>query len=129
MSGPVERFKVFFGDIELDASQDVFQILKSILFEDNYDVKKSLERLLDKATEIDYKFIISEVYYASSIQVRYVVNGRTLTAKLTTPMKPIYPPEYTKERYSKAQELWNLVMQALRLKVKELVEKAEACGE
>jgi hypothetical protein len=129
MSGPVERFKVFFGDIELDVSHDVFQILKSMLFEDNYDVKKSLERLLDKATEIDYKFIISEVYYASSIQVRYVVNGRSLTARLSTPMKPIYPPEYTKERYGKAQALWNQLMQALRIKVKELVEKAEACGE
>jgi hypothetical protein len=124
-----EKIRVYFGDIELDASPDVLGIFKSIVFEDNYEVQKALEKLLDKAVEIEYRLIISEIYYASVITVRYVVNGRTLTAKLTTPMKPIYPPGYTKERYGKAQELWNYVMQALRLKVKELVEKAEACGE
>jgi hypothetical protein len=121
-----EKIRVYFGDIELPVSPDVLGIFKSIVFEDNYEAKKSLEKVLDKATEIEYRLIISEIYYASVITVRYVVNGRTLTAKLTTPMKPIYPPEYTKERYGKAQELWNYVMQALRIKIKEL---AEACGE
>jgi len=129
MSAPSEKFKVFFGDLELDASQEAFQILKAMTFEDNPDVKKSLDKLLDKAVEIDYKFIISEIYYASVITVRYVVNNRKLTAKLSTQMKPIYPPEYSKERYDKAQELWNHLMQALRIKIKELQEKAGACGE
>jgi hypothetical protein len=122
-----EKIRVFFGDIELDASSGLLDIFKSIVFEDNYDVKKSLERLLDKATEIDYKFIISEIYYASVITVKYTVNNRSLTAKLTTQMKPIYPPLYSKERYDKAQALWNHLMQALRIKIKELQEKAEAC--
>jgi uncharacterized protein involved in exopolysaccharide biosynthesis len=124
-----EKMRLFFGDIELDASPDMLDVFKSILFEDNYDAKRQLERLLDKATDIEYKFIISEVYYASTITVRYVVNNRTLTAKIATPMKPIYQTEYSADRYKRAQSLWNLVMQALRLKVKELQEKAGACGE
>jgi len=124
-----EKFKVFFGDLELDVSQEAFQLLKAMTFEDNPDVKKSFDKLLDKATGIEYKFIISEIYYASVIVVKYTVNNRSLTAKLTTQMKPIYPPVYSKERYDKAQELWNQLMQALRVKIKELQEKAEACVE
>ncbi|MCI4409770.1 MAG: hypothetical protein JHC26_11815 [Thermofilum sp.] len=127
MSAPSEKFKVFFGDLELDASQEAFQLLKAMTFEDNPDVKKSFDKLLDKTVEISYKFIISEIYYASVIVVKYTVNNRSLTAKLTTQMKPIFPPEYTKERYDKAQELWNLLMQALRIKIKELQEKADNC--
>jgi hypothetical protein len=127
MSAPAEKFKVFFGDLELDVSQEAFQILKAMTFEDNYEVKRSLDKLLDKAVEIDYEFMISEIYYASVIKVRYTVNNRSLTAKLTTQMKPIYPPEYSKERYNKAQALWNHLMQALRIKIKELQEKVEAC--
>jgi len=129
MSAPSEKFKVFFGDLELNVTEEAFQLLKAMAFEDNPDVKKSFDKLLDKATGIEYKFIISEIYYASVITVRYVVNNRNLTAKLTTQMKPIFPPEYTKERYDKAQELWNQLMQALRIKIKELQEKAGACGE
>ena len=129
MSAPAEKFKVFFGDLELNVSQDAFQILKTMTFEDNYEVKRSLDKLLDKAVEIDYEFMISEIYYASVIKVKYTVNNRSLTAKLSTPMKPIYPPEYSKERYNKAQALWNHLMQALRIKIKELQEKAGACGE
>jgi len=127
MSSPSEKFKVFFGDLELNVTEEAFQLLKAMTFEDNYEVKRSLDKLLDKAVEIDYKFIISEIYYASVITVKYTVNNRSLTAKLTTQMKPIYPPLYSKERYDKAQALWNHLMQALRIKIKELQEKAEAC--